>query len=106
MKYTELLIKHIKAKLEKATDVDEGGVEFWKDLSIPACDMQDLSNLVNGAEKELKDKKWEDMLGLLKARVAGNDQEVQLYWKYKPSGKLLFQEIEQMYQDFKDWYEK
>lgn len=75
MKKTELLIKHLNSLLERATVTDTDGVDYWTDLTIPACDIQDLSVLVRDAKKELDSKEWDEKFELLNTRLKNTNWE-------------------------------
>lgn len=76
MKNIGVLIKHLDALIEKATNVDEDGLEYFdSDLIIPACDLNDLYNLVSKAKKELSDKRESRIWELFRDMVARYPQE-------------------------------
>lgn len=56
MNSIESLVKFIKHLIDKATELDPDGIEYFKDLTIPACEITDLYDRVKKAEEELQSK--------------------------------------------------
>ena len=53
----EALIKFVDRLIDNATETDDDGVEYFKDLNIPACEITDLHEKVIKAKDELRSKK-------------------------------------------------
>lgn len=106
MKKTELLIKHFNILLERATDTDGDGIDYWKDLNIPACDMQELAILIHSAEKEVKSKEEDELFNLLVARLQIKDSLSESSWIDKSAKTALFEEVYTMREEFYNWLKK
>lgn len=61
MNSIESLIKFIKRLIDKATEFDPDGVEYFEDLTIPACEINDLYDRVKKVEEELSFKDEEKL---------------------------------------------
>lgn len=103
MKKAELLIKHLNSLLNKATDTDIDGVDYWTDLTIPACDLQDLSVLVRDAQKELNNKMWDEFFTLLNTRLSVKNSASETCWIDKSTREEIFKEVLELHKDFVDF---
>lgn len=62
----EALIKFIDRLIDNATETDTDGIEYFKDLNIPACELNDLHEKVIKAKAELKSNQEERVWQLFK----------------------------------------
>ena len=62
----EALIKFVERLIDNATEIDDDGVEYFKDLNIPACELNDLHERVIKAKAELKSNQEERVWQIFK----------------------------------------
>ena len=62
----EALIKFVERLIDNATETDDDGVEYFKDLNIPACEFNDLHERVIRAKKELQSKREDRVWNIYK----------------------------------------
>lgn len=65
MKSILVLIKHLECLIEKAIQLDDDGIEYFEDLTIPACELNDLEEMVKTAKEEINSEKEHRMWELL-----------------------------------------
>jgi len=68
----EALIKFVDRLIDNATETDDDGVEYFKDLNIPACEITDLHERVIKAKDELRSKKEDKVWSIYKLCMEAN----------------------------------
>lgn len=75
----EALIKFVERLIDNATETDDDGVEYFKDLNIPACEITDLHERVIKAKAELKSNQEERVWQMFKNYLStGHDNDAAL----------------------------
>lgn len=75
----EALIKFVERLIDNATETDDDGVEYFKDLNIPACELNDLHERVIKAKSELQSKREDRVWDIYKLCMKANfDSKVSL----------------------------
>lgn len=68
----EALIKFVDRLIDNATETDTDGIEYFKDLNIPACELNDLHERVIKAKEELRSKKEDRVWSIYKLCMEAN----------------------------------
>lgn len=66
------IIKYLQYIIERATEVDENGVEYYKDIELSACDIEELSAIRNELIKEQQTDKTQKLWEIYKELSLGN----------------------------------
>ena len=68
----EALIKFVERLIDNATETDTDGVEYFKDLNIPACEFNDLHERMIKAKDELWSKREDRVWDIYKLCMEAN----------------------------------
>jgi hypothetical protein len=79
MNHIKVLLQLLNNILSRATEVDEDGVEYFEDFTIPSCELHDLSKVKEKAEDELASKREERLWEVFRSLVAAGYKDEDAY---------------------------
>lgn len=79
MSHIKVLLQLLDNILSRATEVDEDGVEYLEDFTVPACELQDLSRVRKKVETELASKREERLWEVFHSLVAAGYKDEDAY---------------------------